>query len=235
MTGAKEVLEGKFGFFQLYEGGAYRRETVLDGLGSFYHIVNLSAKPYPCCRFTHSSIDCALALYKKGAREEEIDEVVASVPRQHFEMVGKPFEIRENPQVDAQFSIPYTVATALLKGDVFLDDFNEKAIRSAERLNLAQKVRVLANENVHPRTGPINLQLKLKDGRTMDSTAEVPRGSSKNPFSREEFITKFRRCAAYSNFPSERAEKIIMLTNKLTTLPDFRELINWLSVPEFKQ
>ena len=49
-------------------------------------------------------------------------------------VVCEPVERRKKPQVvvDAQFSIPYTVAVALIKGKVFVEDFTEAAIVDKE-------------------------------------------------------------------------------------------------------
>ena len=41
---------------------------------------------------------------------------------------------------DAQFSYYYTVATALVKGKVFIEDLTEEAIKNPEVLEMAQRV-----------------------------------------------------------------------------------------------
>ena len=42
--------------------------------------------------------------------------------------------------VDAQFSIPYTVATALVQKSVFLDDFTPEAIHRPEIVAVSRRV-----------------------------------------------------------------------------------------------
>ncbi|MFX1555570.1 MAG: MmgE/PrpD family protein, partial [Promethearchaeota archaeon] len=56
ITGARDFLEGQYGFFNLYEGGDYDPEKLLDGLGTRFEGTKLSIKPYPSCRMTHAAI-----------------------------------------------------------------------------------------------------------------------------------------------------------------------------------
>ncbi|HDN74102.1 MAG TPA: NAD-dependent epimerase/dehydratase family protein, partial [Archaeoglobus sp.] len=54
-SGTKNVLEGDFGFFKLYEGNDYDKDILLNDLGEDFRGMELSIKPYPCCRMTHAS------------------------------------------------------------------------------------------------------------------------------------------------------------------------------------
>jgi 2-methylcitrate dehydratase PrpD len=146
ITASRDFLEGPYGFYNLYERGLYDPAPVAEGLGKDFLITQLSIKPYPCCRMTHSSIDAALELRPRlqGAAEA-IESIEVTASGMVAEMVGKPFILGDNPQVDAQFSIPYTVSTALLNGDVFLGDFELEAITNARTKELAGKVVVAAD------------------------------------------------------------------------------------------
>ena len=42
--------------------GAVDTQMLRDGLGRRFEFTQLSFKPYPCCRLTHTAIDAALAL-----------------------------------------------------------------------------------------------------------------------------------------------------------------------------
>jgi len=60
VTGATNIFEGDYGFFNLYERGKVKPERVTENLGEHFAVMDLSIKPYPCCRITHGSIDAAL-------------------------------------------------------------------------------------------------------------------------------------------------------------------------------
>ena len=58
ITGAKNCLEGKFGIYQLYHRGGYDPKILTANLGKYFEGINVSTKPYPCCRGVHGSIRC---------------------------------------------------------------------------------------------------------------------------------------------------------------------------------
>jgi len=60
-TAAKDVFEGKFGYYPVYQRGEYDRNSLLDDLGRRYEGVNVTTKLYPCCMHTHATIDAILA------------------------------------------------------------------------------------------------------------------------------------------------------------------------------
>lgn len=60
VTGSPEPFEGKAGFFQLYARGDCDLTKMTDGLGQVFEGTNLSFKPWPSCRGTHSFIQAAL-------------------------------------------------------------------------------------------------------------------------------------------------------------------------------
>ena len=104
-------------------------EKLKNNLGKEFYGDGLSFKLYPCCKVTHTSIEAALSLKKEhNLRVEEIERVSVNVSPGAYNTVGQPFEIRTDSQVDAQFSIPYTVALALTDGQVSLSGFEPNRI-----------------------------------------------------------------------------------------------------------
>ena len=78
--------------------------------------MKLVFKKYPSCALTGGSTDVILKLIA----EEDLTPMTLSgstsaVPPYTHKLVGHPFEIGDNPKVNAQFSIRYCVANALLR------------------------------------------------------------------------------------------------------------------------
>lgn len=235
ITGSKKFLEGKYGYYNLYERSEYDREPVLDRLGEHYQVSDLSIKPYPCCRMTHSAIDGALDLRASiHDRFNEIESIQISVSRMVKDMVGMPFSIGENPQVSAQFSIPYTVSAAILHGDLFLDSFEDARIRDESVLRLSQKIEVIedaslaVNDIYH-----MTMLTRLDDGQLLEIKKDVPLGNPRNPLGLEQVKTKFSKCVAYSGLPfeSHHLESLIEPIENLEELNDVSELAQKLSLP----
>jgi 2-methylcitrate dehydratase PrpD len=231
ITGPRDILEGNYGFFNLYEGGDYDREKILTGLGKQFEGMKLSIKPYPSCRMTHASIDAAIALrenYKINL--SEIEDVVVRVSKMVFNMVGRPFIIRENPQVDAQFSIPYNVAVGIIRGEVFLRDFEDRYIRDPQVLELSKKIRVEFDSNLPERDMmTADLQVKTRDNIFCKKVDKV-KGNPSNPMDMNDCIKKFMKCIEYSenHAMEKRAQEILDGLIDLEKLRDVSTLMRLL-------
>ncbi|MEW5913493.1 MAG: MmgE/PrpD family protein [Thermodesulfobacteriota bacterium] len=233
ISGSREFLEGSYGFYNLYEKGAYDPGPVGQGLGRDFLISQLSIKPYPCCRMTHSSIDAALALRPRLAgRQQEIQRVEVLASSMVTEMVGKPFVIGDNPQVDAQFSIPYTISAALLRGDVFLGDFELAAIADPAVGELARKVVVTADPGLAPKNIlPATMAVTLASGERLTMDIEAPLGNPLRPMSRAQCRDKFNKCLAYSGliYAPARVEEMLAFIEDLDQATDVAHLVRLVS------
>ncbi len=234
ITGSVHTLEGRYGYFNLYERGSYDPTPLTEGLGTEFTNVQIGIKPYPCCRCTHGAIDAAIMLRReRSVQPEEVNEIAVLTSQMNLDIVGAPFRVRDNPQVDAQFSIPYTVAVALLRGDVFIGDFQEDAIRDPRVLGLAKKVRVRVDEK-HKwdrLMAPTTIEVSLAGGGLLRKGVQVMKGHPLNPLSWEELVDKFSRCAAFSArpFSGKRLARIIETVRHLEELEDVTELVRLLA------
>lgn len=66
LTGAKDILEGKHGYYSLYMRGNYNPEALTKDIGKRFEISNVSIKPYPSCKYTHTAICGALQLAEEN-------------------------------------------------------------------------------------------------------------------------------------------------------------------------
>ena len=201
VTGATNVFMGEYGFFKLYERGKVKEKRATENLGDHFGVMDLSIKPYPCCRMTHASIDAALELYKAHHIDVKgIDEVVVYASKMVSDMVGNQFTIRDNPQVDAQFSIPYTVAVALTRGEVFLNDFTSDTIKKdSSVLELAKKIRVLIDSELSANDiSSANMVMRMVHEENVSYKVKTLKGSPLNPMTFNECANKFKKCIEYS-------------------------------------
>jgi len=231
ITGATNIFEGQFGFFPSYHRGKYAREVAVKELGKVFEGVNSSIKLYPCCRYTHGCIDATLNIVQENdIRPDNVVEVVAHVTQDAYNIVGKPFELRESPQVDAQFSIPYTVSVAIARKNVFIDDFFEEKIKGdTQVLQLAKKVRVVVDqEPIAKGLTPCVADIRTKDGKVYSERVEILRGDPRKPVSVEEVAQKFRRCAAFSARPisKENIEGMIRIVSNLEAVAEVSSIVS---------
>jgi len=220
ITGPREWIEGIWGLARVY-GNAHdslRQETgrrITSGLGEVFLGDDLSFKLYPCCKVAHTSIEATLDLvHEHRISADEFDHIRIRVSQGAYNTVGKPFAVRTNPQVDAQFSIPYTVALAVIRNSVDLSGFEEEVIDNPEINAMAKKVRVeVDHEMKDVSANVVNLAAKV-DLHTrrgiFSKELAVCRGHPDNPVSKTEVFNKFLGCALYGKTLSEiKAKKTL--------------------------
>jgi 2-methylcitrate dehydratase PrpD len=200
IRGAQNTFEGVDGLFRTYLRGRYNPTVLREGLGKRFEFLNLSYKPYPCCRFDHTAIDAALQIRRElGGEIAGIRKILAMVNKQAYEAVCTPVGMRKSPEtiVQAQFSIPYTVACALVKGSVGLVDFTDAALRDPTVRALAAKVDARVDEKIERdwsrNVSPTHLVVET-DRRTFETRVDYPRGHRQTPMSKEDFDRKMAGC-----------------------------------------
>ncbi|MCF8080749.1 MAG: MmgE/PrpD family protein, partial [Desulfobacterales bacterium] len=233
ITGSRRFLTGAYGFYPLYEHGDYHPERVVEALGERFSIVDLSIKPYPCCRMTHSAIGAAMKLKEQVGPVDNIERIDVSVSSMVTEMVGKPFQIGENPQVDAQFSIPYTAACALVRGDVFLQDFEAGRISDPAVKRLADRITVSVDPDL-PAKDILQSEMTVarNDGKVFSERVPVPLGNPHNPMSAGQCREKFLKCIDYSGLPitEETQNELISMIENLESVSDVRDLVRAVAI-----
>jgi 2-methylcitrate dehydratase PrpD len=216
LTGPPTVIEGRFGFLQAFCGDRVHVERVTDGLGDEWETPGIFFKPYPCNHFTHAGIDAALALRARGVEPDDVRALTLGVPAPVLRTIAEPPEEKARPRsgYHAAFSGPYTVAAALLGGGglgVFHEDFTDAAAADPRRLDLAGRVRVVADEEstaLFPRQFPAVLTAELTDGRTVTERVRANRGGPANPLSADELSTKFTGNADRALVPGVAADVV---------------------------
>jgi 2-methylcitrate dehydratase PrpD len=230
ITGAKNILEGKAGFYNVYHAGDYDARILTDGLGERFETEKIGFKPYPCCGHSPAAIDAALSLRSKyKILPDQIKDITIDAG-DAANILCVPLQAKQNPQtmVDAQFSLPWTVATALVKGKVTLEDFTKTAIKKEDVLQVARKVSGRLDPKLNRRgVGPSRVTIKLNNGSEYTEYVEFCLGSVENPMTFDDCVKKFKECYPYSTRPisAAAADNIIELIRNLEKLDDATRII----------
>jgi len=197
-VGARRPYEGRFG---LYASHLQQRFEPADlaiataGLGEAWELPKVAVKPFPACHFTHACADAAIALGREQALDPDaVADIRALVPQEVVKTVCEPVASKRRPAnaYDAQFSIPYVVASALRHGRFSLAELTPAAIADGETLALAERVRY----EVDPRSGfpefySGELVVTTRDGRILRRREHENRGCATRPLSAADIRAKF--------------------------------------------
>ncbi len=182
--------EGRFGVFNSYLGPLAKDgdlSLATAGLGEVWELAKVTVKPMPACHFTHACADAAAILRERhGLRVADIASVRALVPQEVVKTVCEPVANKKRPQnsYDAQFSIPYAVATGLARGRFGLAELDEAALREEAVLALAQKVEYAIDpDSPFPTYYSGEVIVTLNDGSELRHREHINRGAADRPIS----------------------------------------------------
>jgi aconitate decarboxylase len=228
ISGANNVLLGPYGFYQLYTRGKYNLKHLTDQLGKkFYGPEYSCIKGYPSCGLTLAVTDAALELFSKHEiKPDEIEDVEVRVSDFAYKVTGKPFSIGPNPEVDAQFSIQYVTANALVRGSSRLEHFTEQKIKDPAVMSLLEKVHVILDEKLI--LDETHMRVRLKNDKIYSSHKQWGKGQPPNPLSEKEFEDKFWQCIEFSrlNLSDEHVNKIVSAVKDFEEIEDISEFIS---------
>lgn len=124
--GPRSILEGEQGFFAAMCPGA-DPEDVLVNPDAGWLLHETSLKPYPACRHAHPAIDAALAI-RDEVDWQNADKIIIETYADAIKFCNRP-----NPQstIEAKFSLQHSVAVALVKGSLSLEDFTMSKDKSS--------------------------------------------------------------------------------------------------------
>jgi len=245
VTGPAHWLEGEAGYFKIYLNG---EDPSIDSLvrpKPWFEVENTAVKRYPRCGACHPSQAAAELLAKESKlNPTEIRAVELFGPYLEGGIVGRPFKLGSNPQVDAQFSVAYAVALALVKGRAELSDYtNEAVLANGQLSDLAADMRFVdVPEDVPTQlmdlppdypdysVFPYGLVVHLQDGTRLVRARCPAQTFGPASCGWSDVKAKFRDCAAFSGL-CDREETQIILDRvcELKEAPDLSLLFNALS------
>jgi len=221
-VGATEPIEGEAGYLALYAGGEADLAVALDGLGSSFEVMKTAVKPYPCCRYSHATIDALVEMARAdGITSGDVDTIRIGMGTTAFGLVADPPDRKRTPSnvVEGQFSV-YFAAAAALAGT-----YNW---RSYDRLDDAAVRGVMARTEVTlvPQMGAeigSTVTLTTTDGRVLSQDVPFPKGEPENPMSWDEMHAKFLEWSVGS-VGEANAHALADMVGRLELVGSVREL-----------
>jgi 2-methylcitrate dehydratase PrpD len=171
--------------------------SVWADLGTRWRIREQYFKAYPVCRWAQPAIEAALALQRAhGFAAADVVAVAIESFREAIAL-GSGCAVPRTTE-DAQYSLSYPVAAALVFGAVGLPELEPVALADPQvrRLLALMSLREDAGyTRLFPGERWARVQVTLVDGRTLVSAPERARGNPENPLTDDAMERKFRALA----------------------------------------
>ena len=197
------------------------------GLGERFETMRIALKFYSCVASNHTTPRRHPRPSRRGGRFglDELAKIVIRGSQVTVDHVGWPY--RPEGLTSAQLNLPFCVATLLLEGDVFVDQFAPQAFADAARMELSRKVEVVHDPAITALGSKfrhkVSVSVHFKDGSIEEETREQPRGGEDAFASAADIIEKFRKLSRARLSDQRQADVIDMIMN-MEKVPDMRAL-----------
>lgn len=185
-TGTALIFEGERGWLNAYSDK--RIPQALDeGIDAPYQL-DIEFKPYSCARPIHNAIDCALAIRSQPGFNAS--RVVAIDIERHEDWSKYHRNPAPTTYHEAQVSLPFSMAVAMLEGKALLAQYSDRNIRNKEVRRLAGLAKFETVTDM-PRGVSVRITATQSDGKKFTSQVDYPKGSIQNSMSDDELRAKF--------------------------------------------
>ena len=182
--GPKDPLEGKFGYFRLFDSGDLTLYTC--DLGKVWRMSEVSVKPYPSGRASHALLG---AIGELGLRAQDVEALEMFVPPLVHRLIGRPFSAEMTPAY-ARLCGPLLAALALRDGVIDPRGFTRETFADPALAELAGRITIQHDDNPDPNAlSPQRMVVHVADGHI---DMEIPHtlGSPESPLSTEQAEAK---------------------------------------------
>ena len=232
-NGPSTIIEGEAGFLNAYSfNREYDKNTISKDFGKTWNFSKSSIKFYPCCRYSAGHLDACLEIFEKYRPDpKKIKKILIRSSDFTINLLTTPLERKLRPQttVDAQFSMPYQAAAALIRGVVDVKTFAEEAFKNPQVLELIPKVEWQKDEEFerrYPASYSCKVTVTMDNGQEFTSVIDNPKGDYRNPMTQEEIENKFIDLVRIEIDDVGKIKNIIAFVKEIEKANDINELFS---------
>ena len=234
-TGIVDVFESPYGGFCTTfsrSNDRFNLDELSWELGRQWETLRISLKFYSCVGSNHTTLDAIRMLQAKTPfSADDVASIVVHGSQVTVEHVGWPYQPRG--LVSAQLNLPFCVATLLLEGDAFVDQFTNAVVDDGRRIALSKRVSVVHDPSITERGSNyrhmVRVEVHLKNGTNLEQIVEAPRGSEMSFASEADIVQKFKKLATHA-IGEAKAEAIINLVFGAEKLTRAEEIVQALAI-----
>jgi 2-methylcitrate dehydratase PrpD len=231
-TAGNDILEAPSGFFHA-AGGSFDPGSIVARLGKPWTFVSpgVSIKPFPCGSLGHPAMGEMLRLIRQyDIKPGDVDKVDVGA---NHSMMSALLDHHPKTGLEGKFSMEYGISILLLLRKAGLGEYTDAVVQRSDVQAMIPRV----NFYVDPEAEKAGfdkmtsiIKIHMKDGKIISGRAEFAKGSPANPMSYDEVADKFRGCAEFAKWPSEKTEAIIESVKSLEHLSDVSSLTSKLAI-----
>lgn len=224
-TGAATIFEGERGFLAAFTDQNDPSQLTADYDKPYQ--LDIEFKPYSCARPIHNAIDCALNIRREHS--PDLSSIKSIQMARHSDWAH--YHLNKRPQTyhEAQVSLPYSVAVALLDGQALFAQYNDARLGETEILRLTDLLNITVDDSL-PRGVSCLMTMTMEDGSKYVSQVDYPKGSIQNSMSDAELRAKFDSLVT-PVLGASRAAEIANMVQSIENCTNIGELMKLTAKP----
>ena len=204
------------------------QQSFWNDLGGRWYVCDQYVKLYPVCRWAQPAIAAALSL----SDQFDVADVTGIGIETFHEAKRLPLAEPANTE-QAQYSIKFPVAAALVSGRIGVNEVSGAALSDPDILRLANMIEVTENDEANrafPKDRLAKVKISLADGKSLESSMMKAVGDPEDPVSDADLFAKFMSLAA-PVLGKTRAGQILETCKGLWEAPAVTELVELVTQP----
>jgi 2-methylcitrate dehydratase PrpD len=220
--GGYGILDGEEGFWIMEGSDRCDFGKMTEGLGTKYYTLEAEFKVHPSIGWVHPVYVAIKQLVEEhDIKPGDIEQVLVRGMQ-----TNRVDDYDPAGPVDAMFSLPYTVATTILREKLLPDMYSDEKIKSPEVQSLLKKIKCEQDPEADQlwfdnQWLVFSIEMTLKGRKQIKRRVEWPK--EKPPFGKEEVEKKFRDLASLV-VPARQVEEIIHCVDNLESLDNISKL-----------
>lgn len=199
-------------------------EPFWSDLGTHWYVTEQYIKLYPVCRWAQPPVEAVLALQRRhGFDVSDIDTIRIDTFHEAKRLATKHPTTTEQ----AQYSLPFSVAAALVHGTIGAEHIADDALSNPSVGAVQDRIEIAEEEafnTAFPKHRIAQACLTLKDGSQLQSEPTEARGDPENPVGADVIAEKFIGLAT-PVLGESRTNDLLTLITGLKTSGDCRPLL----------
>jgi 2-methylcitrate dehydratase PrpD len=234
-TGIVDVFEAPYGGFCTTFSRSrdrFQLTALTAGLGERFETMRVSLKFYACVGSTHTTLDALADINKRHPFiAGDVERIIVHASQVTVDHAGWPY--RPEGLTATQLNLPFCVATMILTGDAFVDQFTPDCVNDPARIELSHKVQVVHDPAITAlgaaHRHQVHVEAYFRDGSVERETRDVPRGSEQCFAGEAQIVEKFRKLTG-SVMARALQDALVEAVLRLDELADSRAMTKLLRV-----
>lgn len=201
--------------------------------GAAWLIETTYFKLYGCCRWAHSAIEAIAEMRRAGLDSASVSDIEVSTFQRALSLENAP---APSDLISAQFSLPFTVAVALVDGDEALQPLNAHTLGRNDIIRVAERVKLRFDSELNsffPAQIPARVTVRTR-AQSFEREIRIPLGDPANPITDARLVQKAIKLCSGVRSEGEvhaLAEQLIFLPEResVVSLRNAKVITNFLS------